>query len=200
MRVRALPALLGILCAAGLAGQASPPAVKTKPPRAVGASRAKAPIDFSGVWELDAAASQNVSRPMEGAVLSVKQNGNRIWIEPIEQTGRRILAEQIVVDGRLYEKRVGIQKGTLVAKWGKDSSSLWLEAVAGTDDNPEGLLERMVWRMQDFGNTWTRQSWATQGTNVKQTFLVFHRRGKWPTPSAKPPAAPNPNSTPNPGP
>ena len=53
----------------------------------------KPPLDFTGVWELDEAASKNVSKHMEGALLSVKQNGNRIWIEPSADGREKIMAD-----------------------------------------------------------------------------------------------------------
>ena len=53
---------------------------------------------------LDPAASQGVSPAMEGAVLSVRQNGNHIWIEPIERKEPALLSEEVIVDGRKYEK------------------------------------------------------------------------------------------------
>jgi hypothetical protein len=141
------------------------------------AKAAKPPLDFTGVWELDASASRGVSPNMEGAVLSVRQNGNRIWIEPIEQKRSRLTAEEIVVDGRLYEKSVGRgQKGTLVADWGKDRQSLWLQAVAGTEEDPQAAVQRMVWRLREGGKIWTRQTWTIQKDGSHQTFLVFHKR------------------------
>ena len=112
-----------LLGAGALASQAAAPAGApraSRTPRKTSRS-ANPPLDFTGVWELDAKASQGVSQNMEGAILSVRQNGNRIWIEPIEQKHPNLLSEEIVVDGRLYEKTVGrAQKGTLLAAWGKD--------------------------------------------------------------------------------
>ena len=78
--------------------------------------RAGPPLDFSGVWELDTKASHGVSPAMEkGTVLSVRQNGNHIWIEPIERKKLTVLSEEVIVDGRKYEKALGtVKKGTLV--------------------------------------------------------------------------------------
>jgi hypothetical protein len=138
---------------------------------------ARPPLDFTGVWELDAKASQGVSRNMEGAVLSVRQNGNRIWIEPIEQKHPNLLSEEIVVDGRLYEKAVGrAEKGTLVAAWGKDKASLWLEVVVGTEQNPRAAVQRMIWRLRENGRVWTRQTRTLQPGEAKDSFLLFRKR------------------------
>ena len=114
---------------------------------------------------------------MEGAVLEVRQNGNRIWIEPIEGPGPNIAAEEIVVDGRLYEKALGAgQKGTLEAAWGKDGQSLWLQAVVRTEETPDAARQRMIWRLRDGGKTWTRQTRTLQPGGAKDTFLVFRKR------------------------
>jgi len=146
----------------------------------------KAPLDFSGVWELDPAASQGVVKAMEHAAIKIEQNGNRIWIAPLGAAStEKLLADQIVVDGQLYEKKLGKGKGTVQAKWGTDNQSLWIEAVNSTPTDPRAAIQRMVWRLRDFGNTWTRQSWTISGDNSKQAFLVFRKRpADWvPTPT-----------------
>jgi len=202
---RALAALLlaaaGSSAAGAAAAQTAPPPANTQSgapakkatpgARASGTPRAKRsgpPVDFSGVWTLDAAASQGVSPAMEGAVLSVRQNGNHIWIEPVEKK-RVILAEEIVVDGRRYEKGVGLskgRKGTLTADWGNDHDSLWLQVeVAGDNpDEPVGV-QRGIWRLRDGGATWTRQTRTITKADVKDTFLVFRRKKD--EPADKPP-------------
>jgi hypothetical protein len=175
------------------AAQTAPPPTKAAPPsapakkttpgaRASGTPRAKRsgpPLDFSGVWTLDAAASQGVSPAMEGAVLSVRQNGNHIWIEPVEKK-KVILAEEIVVDGRRYEKGVGLanrRKGTLTADWGNDRDSLWLQVeVAGENPDEPAGVQRGIWRLRDGGATWTRQTRTITKADVKDTFLVFRRK------------------------
>ena len=121
---RALALAAAILVGAAT-GAAQTPAPAPSTPRPARTPKAKAaakpPLDFSGVWVLDTAASSGVSPQMENAVLQVKQNGNRIWIEQIETPQRNILSEQIVVDGEKYEKSLGHgMKGTLEAEWGKD--------------------------------------------------------------------------------
>lgn len=177
MRGRAaLVAACGILAAAVLAAQS--PTAAPKPARTPAKTKkARPPLDFTGTWVLDPAASQGVSKQMEGAVLEVRQNGNRIWIEPIEGPRLTIAAEEIIVDGRLYEKALGAgQKGTLEAAWGKDGQSLWLQAVVGTDETPDAARQRMIWRLRDGGKTWTRQTRTLQPGGAKDTFLVFRKR------------------------
>ncbi|MEP6995278.1 MAG: hypothetical protein ABI968_12200 [Acidobacteriota bacterium] len=185
-----LAAVAACVCfAPSLAAQTPKPSAW--PPAARPPSSAKShrpPLDFTGVWELDAKESKNAAPQMAKAVLSVKQNGDRIWIEALDGSAPRVLSEEIVVDGRTYEKRLGPDKGTLVAKWGKDDASLWLEAQIGTSKDGRSGLQRMVWRLRDFGNTWTRQTWTIQGKSVKETYLIFHKRvaGKGPTPKTTP--------------
>jgi hypothetical protein len=182
-RLVGLAAAALLLASAARAQTPAPsPQASPKPRRARTPGPAKAaPINFSGVWVLDPKASRGVSKNMEDAVLQVRQNGNRIWIEPIEQKGRRLLSEEIVVDGQLYEKAVGAgQKGTVEAAWGKDGTSLWIEAVVGTDENPRAASQRMIWRLRDDGKTWTRQTRTLQADGAKDTFLVFRKRGKTP--------------------
>jgi hypothetical protein len=196
IRRAAVWAIPGLVAASFLAGQAAPAPTPTPRPAAGKAAKPRPPIDFSGIWELDPKASQGVAKAMENAAFRVQQNGNRIWLEPMGVAANNILAEQIVVDGQLYEKSLGKQKGTLIAKWGKDNASLWMEAVSGTEQDPRAAVQRMVWRLQDFGNTWTRQTWSIAGGTSKQTFLVFRRRpANWvppvvtplPPPTARPP-------------
>ncbi len=180
MRRRFAGTLLALLAAAVLRAQAAPapaPTAKPKPARPPAGKSAKPPLDFSGIWDIDVKASKGLSPLMEGAVLSVRQNGDRIWIEPIEQKAPKLLAEEIVVDGKVYDKTVGRgRKGSLQAQWGKDDQSLWLQAIAGTDENPNAAVQRMVWRLRENGNVWTRQTWTVQKDGTKETFLVFRKR------------------------
>jgi hypothetical protein len=165
------------IAAAGLAQTTAPsPKAPAKPARTPKAS-AKPPLDFSGIWVLDAAASQGVAPQMQNVVLQVRQNGNRIWIEQIESNARMILSEEIVVDGKMYEKSLGAgQKGTLEAAWGKDNASLWLQAIAPAEGNPNAAIQRMIWKLSDGGQTWTRQTRTIQPGGTKDTFLVFRKR------------------------
>jgi hypothetical protein len=186
MSARAVAAAVLLSGALGALAQ-SGPAAPTKParpsaPKAGATPRAKRsgpPLDFSGVWTLDASASRGVSTAMEGAVLSVRQNGNHIWIEPVAKK-KVILAEEIVVDGRRYEKGVGLsrgKKGTLTAEWGNDGDSLWLqiEVPGENPDEPVGM-QRAIWRLRDGGEVWTRQTRTITSADVKDTFLVFRRK------------------------
>jgi hypothetical protein len=180
-RAGILAAALGLGFAAGtLTAQIAPP---TSPPTA--ASRAstssktpKVPLDFSGVWEIDRTQSRGVSKNMESAVLSVRQNGDRIWLEPVEQKKPYLVSEEIVVDGQLYEKAMGAgRKGTVQAQWGKDKKSLWIQATTGSEENPNGAIQRTVWRLREGGKVWTRQTWTVQkGEQTRESFLVFRKR------------------------
>jgi hypothetical protein len=137
------------------------------------------PLDFSGVWVLDESASRGVGPTMHGAVLSVRQNGNHIWIEPIERKEPLLLAEEIVVDGRKYEKGLGPtrgRKGTLTADWGKERDSLWLQVEAADEDGQPAGYQRGIWRLRDKGTVWTRQTRTITKEEVKDTFLVFRKR------------------------
>ena len=169
---------LAAASAIGIAQTAPPtPKATANSPKRPKAATTKPPLDFSGVWVLDAAASQNVAPQMQNVVLQVRQNGNRIWIEQIESNARMILSEEIVVDGKLYEKNLGGgQKGTLEAAWGKDDASLWLQAVAPAPDSELGAVQRMIWKLTDGGKTWTRQTRTLQPTGARDTFLVFRKR------------------------
>jgi hypothetical protein len=171
--------VLAALLAAPLSAQVAPPADAPNAARTPGkAQNARPPLDFSGVWVLDAKASRGAPSHMTEAVLSVRQDGNKIWIEPIEQKRPYLLSEQIVADGRPYEKAVGAkQKGTVTAGWAKDNRSLWLQVVAGTAEEPVGA-QRMVWRLEDGGKTWIRQTSSIQPNGTKETLLVFRKREK----------------------
>lgn len=169
---------------AALAQTAPPPAPPTphaaaRPKKSTTPKAKKVPLDFSGVWVLDAAASRNVSTNMQGAVLSVRQNGNHIWIEPIERKEPLLLSEEIVVDGRKYEKGLGPskgRKGTLTADWGKDGDSLWLQVEAAGDDGEPMGYQRAIWRLRDNGTVWTRQTRTITKEEARESFLVFRRR------------------------
>jgi hypothetical protein len=170
---------------AAVAQTAPPPAPPTphaparpKKPAAPKGNKA-APLDFSGVWVLDPAASRNVSTNMQGAVLSVRQNGNHIWIEPIERKEPLLLSEEIVVDGRKYEKGLGPskgRKGTLTAEWGKDGESLWLQVEAAGDDGEPMGYQRAIWRLSENGTVWTRQTRTITKSEARESLLVFRRR------------------------
>ncbi len=140
---RPLLAAAAFCAAAIVRAQAAPP--PTAPPQPA-PKVAKAPLDFSGVWELDAKASKGVSKNMEKAVISIRQSGDRIWIEPIEQKRPWLVADEIVVDGKVYEKAIGGgKKGSVQAQWGKDKKSLWIQTTAEHRGEPRlGLDARRL--------------------------------------------------------
>jgi hypothetical protein len=140
---------------------------------------AKPPLDFSGVWTLDEKASSGFAPAMKGAVLSVKQTGDRILIEPVGKRRERILAEVIVADGRPYEKAMGTEeKGTVTVAWAKDRKSLWIEVVAGPKENPRASVQRSVWKLSENGKVWLRQSVSMQGGQTFEARLVFRKKAK----------------------
>jgi hypothetical protein len=181
---RLMAAVCGALLASVLAAQSPTrtpkPAPAPKSARTPGpAKRSAPPLDFSGVWELDPAASKGVTKRMEGAVLQVRQNGNRIWIEALGRSRNNLTAEEIVVDGKRYEKALGNgKKGTVEAAWGKDGKSLWLQAVLSDDEGSLAATQRMIWRLRDGGKTWTRQTRTLEPDGAKDTFLVFRRQAR----------------------
>src|SRR5262249_12801184 len=133
-------ALAAAVLAAAVRAQTAPPTPRptlpAPPPAAKGAKAV--PLDFSGVWDIDLKASEGVSTSMGKAVLAVRQNGDRLWIEPIEQPRPYLSADEIVVDGKLYEKAVGRgDKGTVQAQWGKDRKALWIQTVTKNPDGTE---------------------------------------------------------------
>lgn len=133
----------------------------------------KVPLDFSGVWALDEKASRGVSKHMRGAVLRVEQSGNRIRIFPVG-TGGKLLREEIVADGRPYEKAVGTGRGLVTAAWSRDGASLWLEVAAGMPEERRAPIQRSVWKLSPDRRTWIRHSVSMQGREQAQ--LVFRRR------------------------
>ena len=174
-RAGLLPA--GILAAAFALLAAAPPdktAPGKKPPPAPGSPGS--PTNFSGIWELDVNSSSGGAPNLKDAVLEVTQKGERIWIQPLGESRKSVLAEEVVVDGRSYEKGVGqARRGTLQAQWGKDGQSLWLEVVAPSEDNPRAAVQRTVWRLSDDRNTWVRSTVTIVNGQTRQSRLVFHR-------------------------
>ncbi len=137
----------------------------------------KPPLDFTGVWILDEEASRNVSPAMSGAVLTVRQTGDRIYLSPMDPEKSHLLAESIVVDGKPYEKTLGNKgKGLLKADWGTDRKSLWLEVTAGPEEDPRQVVQRSVWKLSDDRKTWVRQSVSIQNGKTQESMLVFRRK------------------------
>ena len=175
-------ALLVGLSAAALSAQIAPPPSPTPAPTKPAptskkkATPARAPIDFSGTWEIDAAQSQGMSANMREAVISIRQNGDRIWMEPVDRSRKYLSSEEIVVDGRLYEKALGRgMKGTVQAAWAKDRKSLWIQTVTKNGEGERVAYQRAQWTLKD-PNTWLRRTWTVQQDNNRESLLVFHRQ------------------------
>ena len=49
-------------------------------------------------------------------------------------------------------------------------------AIAGTEGDPASAVQRMIWRLRDGGQTWTRQTMTIQPDGTKETMLVFRKR------------------------
>jgi hypothetical protein len=189
MKAGALPwaALLAALAlAAGIDPPSAAPAKKKSASLRPGA--AGGPTDFSGIWEFDKQSS-SPSRHLQNSVLEVTQKGERIRIQPLGKTRNLVLAEEVVVDGRAYEKSLGNQKGTLTARWGEDGRSVWLEVVAGTDEDPRAGVQRSVWRLSQDRNVWMRETATMHKGSTQTSRAVFHRQDagkRKPTPAATP--------------
>jgi len=149
-------------------------------PRATPTPSPKPPLDFSGTWELDEKASVNVSAQMKGAVLSVRQKGNRIWISPVKkEEGPRqpILAEEIVADGQPYEKALGpAGKGLVTAAWAPDGKSLRIEVQAGAAESRGSAVQRSVWKVSEDRTVWVRESTSFSSGRAARARLVFRKR------------------------
>jgi hypothetical protein len=175
MRGSRLAATAAAFCVAAILGaQAAPaPTALPKPPP----KTARARLDFSGVWEIDPKESKGVSKNQEKAVISIHQTGDRILMEPIEQRRPWLTAEEIIVDGQWWEKTLGGgRKGRVQAEWSKDGKELWIQTATGTEENPNASLQRTVWKLQDGGKTWTRQTWTVQKDDTRVSLLVFRKR------------------------
>lgn len=164
----------------------APPAKKKAPDPHPGA--AGGPTDFSGTWEVDEKSSSLGSHHMENAVLQVTQKGDRIWIQPVGRTRQLVMAEEVVVDGRTYEKSLGnSEKGTLTAMWGKEGRSLWLEVVAGTEADPRAGVQRSVWRLSADRSVWVRETITVHKGSSQRARVVFRRQDpKKPKPEPTP--------------
>lgn len=181
---RAVAALLPLLLMAnGALGR--PPAAPT-PTRTPASPPRRPPLNFTGVWELDAQASQGVPRAMQGAVLNVTQSGHRITIEPVHGDHILLTADQVVADGRTYEKGVGPKmRGLVTASWSPRRDSLHLEVTAGPPENPKQSVQRSVWTLSRDRKVWVRQSVTVRNGETSLTRLVFRRRAAL-TPTPKP--------------
>ncbi|MFN2386083.1 MAG: hypothetical protein ABR576_07325 [Thermoanaerobaculia bacterium] len=172
---RALGALLLLGALLPGAARAEPPAAPT-PTRRPWTPR-RPPLDFSGVWEIDTAASQGAPASMNGAVLSVVQSGNRITLQPVHGEHILLTADQIVADGRTYEKGVGTKmKGLVTVAWSPRGDSLRIEVTAGPTEDPKRMTQRSVWTLSRDKKVWVRQSVTTREGKSSLTRLVFRRR------------------------
>lgn len=190
---------LGVGILAALPAGGGPAPVKT--PRASAAPArggktrtptAGAPLDFSGTWQLDVSHSVNASSHLVGAILSVTQHGDHIWIQPIKQgKGSGVLAEEIVADGRAYEKALGpAGKGTVTAGWSDDRQSLFIEVQAGpADDANKAATQRSIWKLSADRSVWVRESVSISQGKAKSSRAVFRRASPeslTPTPTTVP--------------
>lgn len=196
MRNGALPSAV-LLAALALPAGVDPSAAAPAKKKAEGLRRGAAggPTDFSGIWELDEKSSSLPSRHLQNSVLEVTQKGERIWIQPLGKTRDRVLAEEVVVDGRAYEKSLGNkERGTLTARWGEEGRSVWLEVVAGTDEDPRAGVQRSVWRLSQDRNVWVRETVTMHkgSASTQRSRAVFRRQDpgkRKPTPAATPRSA-----------
>ncbi len=173
------PCWLILLVSVSLPALARPAAATSPTPKKTppATSRDRPPVDFSGVWEVDQTMSRGVARTLAGAVLNVTQKGNRIWITPEGQAKKGILADEIVVDGRPYEKSLGpAGKGLVTAEWGKDNRSLTIEVTAGPQENPRSAVQQSVWRLSSDGNVWTRDTVSTSHGKSTHGVLVLRKK------------------------
>jgi hypothetical protein len=167
-----------LILPAVLSGQTPTKPAKSARPARTRTPAAKPAIDFSGFWELDMKASVHPNPHYQGSVLSVTQTGDHIWIQPIKQgKGTGVLGEEIVADGRGYEKGIGASgKGIVTAGWSDDRQSLWIEVKAGPADPAKGAMQRSVWKLSEDGNVWVRESVSISQGKAQSGRLVFRRR------------------------
>jgi len=179
---RSLVFALAGLMLAGVAGpgHAAPPARKASP------RPPTPPVDFTGVWEIDPSMSLNVPSQMRKAILSVTQKGNRIWISPMTSgKASMIMAEEVVADGRPYEKALGrAGKGIVTATWGEDRQSLRIEVKAGAENGSDpSAIQRSIWKLSADKNVWIRESVSVSEGKPRNARLVFRRSAAAPTPA-----------------
>jgi hypothetical protein len=184
--------------AAGVSDPSSPapatplPSARPSKAAAAGKPRASAPIDFSGTWVFDERTSVNANYRYRGSILTVTQTGNHIWIQPAQQgKGSEVLAEEIVADGRPYEKALGpAGKGTVTASWSADKTALEIEVRAGPRDQPSAeATQHSIWRLSADRKIWVRESTSvSQGKSISSrvVFRSAPNAGATPTRVATP--------------
>jgi hypothetical protein len=147
----------------------------------------KPPLDFSGTWELDERASLNVSPKMKGALLVVEQHGDRIRIAPGPQGPGKLnlAADEIVLDGRSYEKNVGGARGITSARWSADGQALELNITAEPTEKRGRAVQTVRWTLSRDRSTWVRETHTTYEGRQTTSRLVFRRQTK-PPPAKKP--------------
>ena len=150
--------------------------------------KASARPDFNGTWKIDEAASVNVSPNMKGAVLSVEQSGDRIRVTPLKQGpgNLRLAGDEIVADGRPYEKGVGGGRGVLTARWSADGKALELELTGTASESGRTALQRSRWWLSEDRATWTRETRTSGSGQTRTSRLVFRRQPKPPPPKKTP--------------
>ena len=155
--------LAGAVLLLGAAPRATPRPRRPTPARG-------APIDFSGTWQLDPKLSVNVHWRMENAVLSVSQRGNRISIAPADRR-LEIFSDEIVADGRQYQKALGSgAMGLVTARWAEDGKSLRVEVLA------KDAAQRSVWSLSSDRTVWVRETNILDHGKRRRTRLVFRRQ------------------------
>lgn len=169
----------GLPAAALLASAAAAFAATTPAP--------KAPLDFSGTWKIDMTSSLNVSPNMKDAVLIVEQRGDKIRVSPARQAPGKVLlsGEEIVADGRAYEKGVGGGRGILTARWSADGRALEMELTGGPPENPRQAVQVSRWTLSADRATWVRETRTTGNGKSRSNRVVFHR--ETPGPAKTPP-------------
>jgi hypothetical protein len=146
-------------------------------PSLADAAEAKPPLDFSGTWKLDTSLSVNVSPNMKDAVLIVEQKGEHILVSPAaKEPGRLLNAEEIVVDGRAYEKSVGKGKGIVTARWSADGKALELEVAVSSAEKPRDAVQRSRWTLSADRSTWVRETVTITEGKSRSNRLVFRRQ------------------------
>jgi hypothetical protein len=148
----------------------------------------KAPLDFSGAWKIDMSASVNVSPNMKNAVLIVEQKGDKIRVSPGPQGAGQLnlVADEIMVDGRAYEKGVGGGKGVLTARWSADGRALEMELIGGPPENPRQAVQVSRWTLSADRGTWVRETRTTGNGKTRDNRLVFRRETPGPAKTAPP--------------
>jgi len=165
----------------------------------------KSPPDFTGTWKLDMKASVNVSTNMRDAVLIVEQKGDRIRVSPQKQSAGKLAlaADEIVADGRPYEKGIGGGKGILTARWSADGRALEMELTGGPPEDPRQAVQVSRWTVSSDRTTWVRETRTSGNGQTRSSRLVFRREDAAaakaaPGKAAATPAAPRPTSAPTP--